>query len=88
MNGPTEFHVVGTLKTWSVIDRLPQITAPTLVVAGEFDEATPATWAPFAEHIAGARSHVFPDASHCTHLEKPEEFRAVIAEFLGTHDHA
>jgi L-proline amide hydrolase len=86
MNGPTEFHVVGTLQSWSVIDRLPQITAPTLVIAGEFDEATPATWAPFAEQIAGARSHVFPGASHCTHLEQPEEFRAVIAEFLAAHD--
>ncbi|CAN5489502.1 proline iminopeptidase-family hydrolase [soil metagenome] len=86
MNGPTEFHVVGTLQTWSVIDRLPQTTAPTLVVAGEFDEATPATWEPFVEHIPDVRSHVFPDASHCSHLEKPEEFRAVIAEFVARHD--
>jgi L-proline amide hydrolase len=88
MNGPTEFHVVGTLQSWTVIDRLALIAAPTIVIAGEFDEATPATWAPFVEHIADVRSHVFPDASHCSHLEKPEEFRAVIAEFLGTHDPA
>jgi L-proline amide hydrolase len=88
MNGPNEFHVLGTLRQWSIIDRLPLITAPTLVVAGEFDEATPATWAPFVEHIADVRSHVFPDASHCTHLEKPAEFRAVIAEFLAAHDRA
>lgn len=86
MNGPTEFHVVGTLQSWSVIDRLPQVTAPTLVIAGEFDEATPATWAPYAEYIAGAQTHVFPGASHCTHLEQPEEFRAVIAQFLAAHD--
>jgi len=86
MNGPNEFHVLGTLKSWSIEDRLDQITAPTLVVAGEFDEATPATWAPFAERIAGARSHVFPGASHCTHLEQPAEFRAVIATFLTEHD--
>lgn len=86
MNGPTEFHVVGTLQSWSIIDRLQQITAPTLVVAGEFDEATPATWAPFIEQIPAAHSHVFPGASHCTHLEQPEEFRAVIAEFLAAHE--
>jgi len=86
MNGPNEFHVLGTLKSWSIEDRLDQITAPTLVVAGEFDEATPATWAPFAERIPGARSHVFPGASHCTHLEQPAEFRAVIATFLTEHD--
>jgi pimeloyl-ACP methyl ester carboxylesterase len=41
MNGPNEFHVLGTLRGWSIIDRLPEITAPTLVIAGEFDEATP-----------------------------------------------
>ncbi|MET0702044.1 MAG: proline iminopeptidase-family hydrolase [Mycobacterium sp.] len=88
MNGPNEFHVLGTLKSWTIVERLTAISAPTLVVAGEYDEATPATWAPFVEHIPDVRSHVFPDASHCSHLEKPEEFRGVIAEFLGTHDPA
>lgn len=86
MNGPNEFHVIGTLRDWSIIERLPAITAPVLVVAGEFDEATPATWQPYVDHIADVRSHVFPDSSHCTHLEKPEEFRAVIAAFLHEHD--
>lgn len=86
MNGPNEFHVIGTLRGWSIIDRLHQVAVPTLVVAGEFDEATPETWRPFVDHIAGARQHVFPDTSHCTHLEKPQEFRAVIAEFLAECD--
>ena len=86
MNGPNEFYVLGTLREWSIIDRLHQITAPTLVIAGEFDEATPATWQPYVEHIANVESHVFPDTSHCTHLEKPEEFRAVVAAFLTSHD--
>lgn len=86
MNGPNEFHVIGTLRNWSIIDRLPAISAPVLVVAGEFDEATPATWQPYVDNIADVRAHVFPDSSHCTHLEKPEEFRAVIADFLHQHD--
>jgi L-proline amide hydrolase len=86
MNGPNEFHVLGTLRGWSIIDRLHRITAPTLVIAGEFDEATPATWQPYVEHIPDVRSHVFADCSHCSHLEKPEEFRAVVAAFLSSHD--
>ncbi|MDT5099946.1 MAG: L-proline amide hydrolase [Mycobacterium sp.] len=86
MNGPNEFHVLGTLRGWSIVDRLPQITAPTLVIAGEFDEATPQTWQPYVDQIAGADSHVFPATSHCSHLEKPEEFRAVVAAFLARHD--
>lgn len=83
MNGPNEFHVVGTMRDWSIIDRLPRISVPTLVVAGELDEATPETWEPFVAHIPGALSHVFAGASHCTHLEMPGAFRAVIADFLA-----
>jgi L-proline amide hydrolase len=86
MNGPNEFHVLGTLREWSIIDRLKDVTAPTLVIAGEFDEATPATWAPFVDHIPDVISHVFPGASHCTHLEQPAEFRTVIADFLARYD--
>ncbi len=86
MNGPNEFHVLGTLRGWSIIERLRRITAPTLVIAGEFDEATPASWQPYVEHIANVESHVFPDTSHCAHLEQPEEFRAVVAAFLTSHD--
>jgi L-proline amide hydrolase len=86
MNGPNEFYVWGTLRGWSIIDRLPKVTAPTLVIAGEFDEATPAAWQPYVDHIPDATSHVFADTSHCSHLEKPEEFRAVVADFLASHD--
>ncbi|QNE44269.1 alpha/beta fold hydrolase [Frigoribacterium sp. NBH87] len=86
MNGPNEFHVIGTMRDWTIVDRLPSVTAPTLVVAGEHDEATPATWQPFVDGIDGAVSHVFPGASHCTHLEQPEEFRRVVAGFFADHD--
>ena len=46
MNGPSEFHVIGTLRDYSLVDRLPQIDAPTLVISGEHDEVTPARSAP------------------------------------------
>ncbi len=86
MNGPNEFHVIGTLRGWSIIDRLDAIKVPTLVFAGEYDEATPATWQPFVDGIADSRAHVFPDASHCVHLEHPEGFRSVVGDFLAQHD--
>ncbi len=86
MNGPNEFHVIGTLRNWSIIDRLDAIKVPTLVFAGEYDEATPATWQPFVDGIADSRAHVFPDASHCVHLEHPEGFRSVVGDFLAQHD--
>ncbi len=86
MNGPNEFHVIGTLREWSIIDRLGDIEVPTLVFAGEHDEATPETWQPYVDGIKNSRAHVFPDASHCVHLEHPEGFRAVIGDFLSEHD--
>jgi L-proline amide hydrolase len=38
MNGPSEFHCIGTIRTWSIIDRLDRIHAPTLLISG--DEAS------------------------------------------------
>lgn len=86
MNGVNEFFVTGTLADWTIVDRLPDVAVPTLVVAGEFDEATPETWQPYVEHVPDVTGHVFPGASHCTHLEQPEAFRAVVAAFLSEHD--
>jgi L-proline amide hydrolase len=86
MNGPSEFHVVGTLKDWSIIDRLDQITVPTLVIAGRHDEAMPMVWQPFLDRIRGSRSHVFPHSSHMPHLEERDDFTAVVGSFLREHD--
>ena len=86
MNGPNEFHVIGSLRDWAVVDRLDRIAVPTLVLAGEFDEAQPIVWRPFVERIPDVREAVVPDASHCTHLEKPEEFLGIITGFLAEND--
>lgn len=86
MIGPSEFTITGTLGDWSVVERLECIEVPTLMVAGEHDEARPAAWAPFVERIPDARQHVFAGASHTPHLETPEEFTRVVGEFLRQHD--
>jgi L-proline amide hydrolase len=86
MNGPSEFHVVGSLRTWSVVDRLPGLRVPTLVVAGEQDEAQPETWQPFVDGVPDVRSHVFAGASHMPHVEQPQAFLDVVGAFLLAHD--
>ncbi|MGW6461755.1 proline iminopeptidase-family hydrolase [Streptomyces sp. NPDC055078] len=83
MNGPTEFHVVGTLRGWSVVDRLPAIAVPTLVINGAFDEAGDDTVRPFAERIAGARWIRFEESSHMPHVEEREAYMTEVAAFLG-----
>lgn len=82
MNGPTEFHVVGTLREWSVIDRLPRISVPTLAFRGAHDEATAACVQPFLDLIPQVEGHVFPDSSHMPHVEEKEACLARVEEFL------
>ncbi|MEV8633013.1 proline iminopeptidase-family hydrolase [Streptosporangium sp. NPDC051023] len=86
MNGPTEFHVVGTLRDWSVIDRLHRVTAPTLLVSGRHDEATPRTVQPFADHIPDVRWQIFEHSSHMPHIEEEELFLQVVGSFLDSTD--
>jgi L-proline amide hydrolase len=86
MNGPNEFHVIGTLKTWSVIDRLSAIDAPTLIISGRYDEATPATVQPFKDGIRGARWEIFEQSSHMPHVEEQEDCMRVVGDFLNQND--
>ena len=86
MNGPTEFQVVGSLRDWQVIDRLHLVQAPTLVLSGKYDEATPLAVAPFAEHIAGAQWVVFEQSSHMPHVEERQSCMRIVGDFLANHD--
>jgi len=86
MNGPSEFHVVGTLRDWSVVDRVGRITAPTLLVNGAHDEATPATMQPFMDGIPDVRWETFPRSSHMPHVEEEESFLSVVGDFLRSHE--
>ncbi|WP_426242704.1 proline iminopeptidase-family hydrolase [Nocardioides sp. LHG3406-4] len=86
MNGPSEFHVIGSLADWSVVERLDAVEVPTLVIGGEHDQATPETWAPYVERIPDARAHVFADASHTPHVEQTDQWLRVVGDFIGDHD--
>jgi L-proline amide hydrolase len=82
MNGPNEFHCIGTLKDWTIIDRLHHICVPTLILSGAYDEAQPICVEPFHEHIDGARWVIFESSSHTPFLEEPEAYLATVREFL------
>ena len=64
-------------------DRLPELTMPVLVVAGERDDKFIAIGRRMAEAIgANARFATVDDAGHAAHLEQPKAFRAVVEPFL------
>jgi L-proline amide hydrolase len=86
MNGPNEFYVIGTLKNWSVVDKVHAITVPTLLISGRYDEATPAVVKPFADNIKGARWVIFENSSHMPHVEEQDKCMSTVGEFLDNND--
>ena len=86
MNGPSEFHVVGTLKTWDVCDRLGEITIPTLVTSGRFDEATPLIAETVTSGIPGAQWVIFENSSHSSHVEEADRYMQVLTQFISQYD--
>jgi proline-specific peptidase len=83
MNGPNEFIVIGNLKDWNRIDRLPEITVPTLITVGRYDEITPACAETMHKGIANSEMCIFEHSGHTAHLEEPERYMAVLADFLA-----
>jgi L-proline amide hydrolase len=82
MNGPSEFHVVGSLKTWDIHDELKKINVPTLIVSGAYDEATPAMVQEIHRRIPGSVWELFPESSHMPHIEEPARFKRIVNAFL------
>jgi proline iminopeptidase len=83
MNGPSEFTVTGTLRTWDVTGRLGEIAVPTLVTGGEHDEARPAHLREIAARIPGARLEILEGCSHLCFAEAPDRYRAIVNDFLA-----
>jgi proline-specific peptidase len=86
MNGPNEFFVVGTLKEWDIIDRLPEINAPTLVTSGKYDEATPLISGTVYTGIPGARWVTFDHSSHMAHVEEVDRYMQVLGAWLAENE--
>jgi L-proline amide hydrolase len=82
MNGPTEFHVIGSMKGWTIESRLHQIIVPTLLISGRYDEATPLCVQPYADHIPDVRWRIFEHSSHMPHVEEKAACLAAVADFL------
>jgi L-proline amide hydrolase len=83
MNGPSEFHVIGTIKDWDIMDRLGQIEAPTLVFSGRYDEVTPAVTEAAHRAIPGSEYVVLEESSHMAQAEEPERTLELVRDFLA-----
>jgi L-proline amide hydrolase len=86
MNGPSEFHVIGSMRHWTIVERVAAVAVPTLLVSGRHDEATPATVQPFFDRIPDVRWEIFEASSHSPHVEEPERCLQVVGDFLAACD--
>ena len=75
------------IRDMAVIERLPGIAVPTLVVAGDRDTSTP--FAGHGEHIAAAipgATIVHLDAAHLAPIETPAALAATVRGFLAPNE--
>lgn len=82
MIGPSEFHVIGRLKDWSIVDRLSEINIPTLVLSGRYDEVTPAVVETVHRGIPNSQWVLFEQSAHMPHLEESGRYLQVVNEFF------
>ena len=82
MWGPNEFYASGTLKDYDISPRLGQIRVPTLMMCGEFDEATPASCRRYASMIRGTPTVILPGAAHMTMVENEAAYLQAVRDFL------
>ena len=67
-----------------LVDRLPSLKIPTLVVWGARDRVFPESQAREAvAHLPEGSLAVIPDCGHMPHVECPDRFLAALGEFLG-----
>jgi proline iminopeptidase len=88
LNGHSEFTMDGDLKDYDITDSLPSLQLPVLYIAGQYDEARPATVRSFAAKTPDAVLSITPDAGHLTMQDDSAHDVRVIRSFLRRVDAA
>jgi 3-oxoadipate enol-lactonase len=71
------------LRGLNYLDRLSEITLPTLIIVGEEDPGTPVAAAEaIHERIAGSQLVVLPAARHLSNIEQADVFNRALMKFL------
>lgn len=71
------------IRDMDLRDRLGSIAAPTLIIAGEDDPATPPDHAALLrESIPGSEMNVIPDAAHLANIEQAEAVTPLLLDHL------
>lgn len=82
VNGPSEFAITGTLRGYDCTARLHEITIPTLYIAGEFDEAMPATVQYYQSLTPNSEMVIVPNSGHLAMQDDPTFYVKAVRDFL------
>ena len=82
MWGPSEFTATGNLLNYDRVKDLSKIVVPTLLLAGEYDEARPSTVRYFQSLIPGSEFTVIKNSGHVTMHDNLPETIIAINQFL------
>lgn len=74
---------VDAIMGWSVWDRLPGIAVPTLLVASDEDYTPVSDKERIAARMPNAELTVVRDARHALPVERPDDFNAIVDDFLA-----
>lgn len=85
MWGPNEFTCVGNLSTYDRTQELRNISQPTLIISGLYDEVSPSVGASMHRVIPNSEMVVFPNSSHTPFIEEPGAYFQKLESFLKAH---
>lgn len=83
MWGPGEVFCTGNLRDFDVTPRMNEIKVPVLFICGEHDEQRPVTVWKHHMLVPNSKFVVMEDCSHMQHVEKPEEFRDIVLNWIS-----
>ena len=84
--GQSNFNLAGVLPQVyrPILDSLPKISQPTLIIWGEYDRIIPAKHAYIAAAaIPNSQLHIFPNCGHHPYLEYPAKFDRLVLDFMA-----
>jgi proline iminopeptidase len=86
MWGPNEFTLIGNLMYWDVTEKLGDITVPTLLTCGRYDEVTPTVQESMHRKIKSSTLLIFEQSSHVAFWEERDQYMKAMRDFLDQHN--
>ncbi len=84
--GPNEYTPTGTLKDFDVLDQLPGIGTPALIISGTDDLCTPLIAKTMLDALPNARWELMEGCRHMCFADDNPRYTAILRGWLRAHD--